>query len=103
MNPIQDDEQSAYQLLVSATDISEWKQTELHVRADAQNTRTISDSMQEAVFIHDLNSKISNVNTAVLELFQITCEEALRYSIADEYAIPDTPVHHSTNNQICDL
>ena len=93
LNPLQNDEQSVHQLVVSATNVSAWKQTELQLKADAQNTRTILDSMQEAVFIHDVDSKVVDVNTAVLELYQATREEALRLSIADECALPETPVH----------
>ncbi|MEM6451955.1 MAG: PAS domain S-box protein [Cyanobacteria bacterium P01_D01_bin.105] len=58
-----------------------------------QDARTIFDHLQEAIFIHDTDFKILDVNAQVLKLFRITREEALSYRIDKEYATEESPIH----------
>lgn len=82
-----------YQLVLSATEITGFKQTEADLQAAIKDTRTLFDNTQEAIFIHDLDGTILDVNERVLKLHQITREEALRFSLVKEFAAPDSPTH----------
>lgn len=79
------------QLMASEVPIDTLAETDL--KAAVQDARTIFDHIKEAIFIHDVNCKILDVNEQVLQLFRITKEQALRYSIAKEFAVEESPVH----------
>ncbi len=93
LSPIKGETGQPYQLVLSATDISEVKQTQAKLEATIQDSRTIIDNIQEFVTIHEPDGQIIDVNKAFLELHQVTREEALRSSITKEYALPGAPVH----------
>ncbi|MGB3790263.1 MAG: PAS domain-containing protein, partial [Phormidesmis sp.] len=93
LSPIKDNTGQVYQLVLSATDISEVKQTQAKLEATIQDSRTIIDNIQEFVTIHEPDGQIIDVNKAFLELHQVTREEALSSSITKEYALPGAPVH----------
>ena len=81
------------QVVLAATDISELRRAEHHMKDVAQDMRTLLDNIQDAVFVHDVTGKILDVNENVLTLHGITREEAMRYRIDQEYALPESPVH----------
>ncbi len=93
ITPIKNRATAVYQLLIKATEITETRQTEAQLKAAFQDARTIIDNAQEAIFIHDVDGKILDVNETVLKIHQISREEALRYSIDREYAVAESPVH----------
>lgn len=84
---------NAHQLVLTATNISESKQTEAELRTAVQDARVIFDHAQEAIFIHEADGKIIDVNEQVLRLHHMTREQALCYRIDQEYAAAQTPVH----------
>ncbi|MGD1866219.1 MAG: PAS domain S-box protein [Phormidesmis sp.] len=97
LSPILDRDRSPFkrnaQLVVTAKDISGFRQTEHDLKQEAQDIRTVWDNIQEASFVHDTTSKILDVNESALALHGVTREEAMRYSIDKEYAAPDSPIH----------
>ena len=66
------------QVVLAATDISELRRAEHHMKDVAQDMRTLLDNIQDAVFVHDVTGKILDVNENVLTLHGITREEAMR-------------------------
>ncbi|MFK8185160.1 MAG: PAS domain S-box protein [Phormidesmis sp.] len=79
------------QLIASEVPIETLPETDL--KTAVQDARTIFDHIQEAIFIHDVNCNIVDVNEQALRLFRITREQALRYSITEEFAVAESPVH----------
>jgi PAS domain S-box-containing protein len=50
--------------------------------------RTLFNSVSDAIFIHDADGRVRDVNDAMLAMFGVPREEALNYSIR-EYSAPD--------------
>ncbi|MEM9543411.1 MAG: PAS domain S-box protein [Cyanobacteria bacterium P01_E01_bin.42] len=67
----------------TCTDVTDRKQVENALRTSEQDLRTIFDGVYDAIFIHDLNGDILEVNERTLSLYGVTHEEAIRYKIAD--------------------
>ncbi|MBN1436244.1 MAG: PAS domain S-box protein [Sedimentisphaerales bacterium] len=89
---------SGQELILAATrDITHLKKAERQLRqakqeAEAMNTRlaesehqlrTIFDSVNEGIAIHDFNGKVLEVNEKSLDMFQITREQAMNMTIAE--------------------
>ncbi|MBE9061173.1 PAS domain-containing protein [cf. Phormidesmis sp. LEGE 11477] len=91
--PIKDTADCVYQLVLSATDISESKRLEADLKMAAKDADEIIDHVQESIVIHDPSGKILRVNKSFLELYKVTYADALRFRISHEYATPETPVH----------
>ncbi|MCB0745273.1 MAG: PAS domain-containing sensor histidine kinase, partial [Ignavibacteriae bacterium] len=64
-------------------DISLSKFAEAELRESGERQQTIFDNVYDAIFIHDINGKIVNVNNKVLDLYNISKESALAISIED--------------------
>lgn len=60
------------------------------------NLRIILDSVYDAVFIHDLDGTIIDVNKQMLYMFRVTSEEAAGFSFKDDYSTPDNPIDSLT-------
>lgn len=63
--------------------VSDRKQAELAVQQSEQDLRTIFNNVYDAIFIHDLDGTILDVNDRALELNQATRQQLLSASIAD--------------------
>jgi len=59
------------------------KAAEREVRQSKDRFRAFLDHSYDAVFIHDTQGKVLDVNATTLRLYHVTYEEALRYTIAD--------------------
>jgi len=57
-----------------------------------ERLRAIFNAIHDAVFLHDANGEILFVNDKMLEMFKVSTQEALRYSILNDYSAPDNPV-----------
>ncbi|MBE9115823.1 PAS domain S-box protein [Lusitaniella coriacea LEGE 07157] len=68
------------------------QQTEAAQRDSKQSLRTILDSVYDAIFIHDLNGTILDVNQKMLEMYGVSREEATGLSIQTDYSSPDNPL-----------
>ena len=69
-------------------DITDRKKKEEALRESEQALRTIFDNTHDAIFIHDLEGKILEVNQKALDLYRITREPALGSNVIDDFAIP---------------
>ena len=78
-------------LIGTMLNITERKQAENRIRESETNLRTIMDGVYDAVFIHDLDGTILDVNRKMLELYQVGREQALRSRIVEDFSAPDNP------------
>jgi PAS domain S-box-containing protein len=53
------------------------------LKASEADLRTLFDSTHDAIFIHDFEGRVVDVNESMLKLYRVTREEALRHTIAD--------------------
>lgn len=60
------------------------------------NLRIILDSVFDAVFIHELDGTIIEVNKQMLDMYRVTREEAASFSFKDDYSTPDNPIDSLT-------
>jgi diguanylate cyclase (GGDEF)-like protein/PAS domain S-box-containing protein len=74
-------------------DITERKRMEAALAESRENLRIIFDSSQSAIFIHDLDGRIIDVNRKMLEMYRVDYDRALALSIGADYSSPDNPVH----------
>jgi two-component system, cell cycle sensor histidine kinase and response regulator CckA len=62
-------------------------------RESEGNLRTIFDNSNDAIFIHDPEGKIIDVNRKMLEMYDIDYQQALSLSISD-FSFSDNPLGH---------
>ncbi|MEW5744297.1 MAG: PAS domain S-box protein [Nitrospirota bacterium] len=79
-------------VVVTFRDITERKQIEGELIESEANLRTILDSVYDAIFIHDMDGNIIDVNRKMLELYGVERDEATRLSIREDYSAPDNPL-----------
>lgn len=72
-------------------DISDRKRAEAAIQRSERDLRTIFNNVYDAIFIHDLNGTILDVNDRALELNRTTREQLLAASITD-LSPPDAPM-----------
>lgn len=77
---------------VSLQDITERKRGEDSLRESGENLRAIFNSACDAIFIHDLDGNIIDVNDKALEMYGVDRNQATRLSIRDDYSGPDNPL-----------
>ncbi|MFO0752878.1 MAG: EAL domain-containing protein [Thermodesulfovibrionales bacterium] len=77
---------------IYAYDISRFKKAQGALAEAEENLRTILNNVHDALFIHNLDGSITDVNRKALELYRVTREEALSLSIANDYSAPGSPV-----------
>ncbi len=75
-----------YKLRLALSD----RREETEEQRSKKTIRTLIDKTYDAVIIHNEEGKIFEVNSKMLEMFQMTRDEALRYSI-DELSGPGSP------------
>ena len=54
--------------------------------------RVVIDSVYDAIFIHELDGNIIDVNDKMLEMYAVDRVEALTFSIRDDYSAPENPM-----------
>jgi PAS domain S-box-containing protein len=74
-------------------DITERKRAEEALQTSEQSLRVIFDTVYDAIFIHDVQGNIIDVNDKMLKMYGLSSkEEALRLSIAEDYSGPHNPL-----------
>ena len=92
LRPIWDEAGVVTMLLLEGEDVSKRKREESDRRRAEQalqiserNLRTIFNNTHDAVFLHQADGKILDVNDRMLEMFQVSREEALQFSLQEDY------------------
>jgi len=72
-------------------DITERKQAEERLKESENRYRLILNSVNDAVFTHDEEGNIIDVNNKMLEMYRVAPEQAKSFSIRTDYSAPDNP------------
>lgn len=75
-------------------DITRRKMAEDSLHESEERFRTVIDHSYDAIFMHEPDGRIIDVNKTMLKMFQVTYEEALNYTIAD-YSGPQSDIPES--------
>lgn len=76
-------------ILATTRDISERKRVERELVATKNYLNTVFNNIHDAIFIHDLNGTVVDVNNKMLEMYGGTKEEAIGLTIIPDYAMDD--------------
>ena len=76
-------------ILANVHDITESKRVERELQGTRDYLRTVFNNVYDAIFIHDLDGKVVDVNDKMLELYRVSREEAIQLSIIPDYSTPD--------------
>ncbi|MGD0230617.1 MAG: PAS domain S-box protein [Syntrophorhabdales bacterium] len=76
-------------ILANVRDITERKQVERELQATRDYLRTVFNNVYDAIFIHDLNGKVIDVNHKMLDLYKVSRKEATELSIIPDYSTPN--------------
>ena len=79
-------------ILATTRDITERKRVERELVATKNYLNTVFNNIHDAIFLHDVNGRVVDVNDKLLELYRFTREEAIGLSIIPDYAIQDGTV-----------
>ncbi len=81
--PLKGADGTVEQVITSARDISDRKAAEVELRRSREMLQIFLDNTYDAVFVHDLDGRILDVNATMLAMYHLTREEALACTIAD--------------------
>lgn len=76
----------------TVVDITDRKRSEEALKISRNNLQAIFDSVQDGIFIHDIEGKIIDVNAKMLAMYQVNHAQALSFSIVKDYSSPDNPL-----------
>ncbi len=76
-------------ILATTRDITERKRVERELVATKNYLNTVFNNIHDAIFLHDVNGHVIDVNDKLLDLYRFTREEAIGLSIIPDYAIED--------------
>ena len=74
------------------SDITDRKRVTNELIKSEQALRTIFNNTHDAIFIHDLDGRILDVNQKTLEMYQVTSEQVIGMYIAGDFSSPDNPM-----------
>lgn len=74
-----------------AVNISDRKAAEAALRVSETNLRTIFNNVESAIFIHDLNGTVLDVNDRMLSMYEVQRSQALIFSIVNDYSASANP------------
>ncbi|MDD3847158.1 MAG: PAS domain S-box protein [Syntrophorhabdaceae bacterium] len=74
-------------------DITDRKLAEEALKTSEGNLRTILDSVNDAIFIHNIDGKIIDVNSKVLEMYGVCREDAITMTIEKDFSARDNPIN----------
>ncbi|MEG4497398.1 PAS domain S-box protein [Microcoleus sp. F10-C6] len=75
-------------------EIADRKEAEAALQVSEQNLRTIFNNVYDAIFIHDLEGNILDVNNRMLEMYGVSPEQATKLSIKNDYSSCDNPIQN---------
>ncbi|MCX5813325.1 MAG: PAS domain S-box protein [Proteobacteria bacterium] len=76
-------------VLAVIREITERKRVEKELLATKDYLKTVFNNIHDAVFIHDINGKVIDVNKTMLDRYRCTREEAIGRLITVDYTVPD--------------
>lgn len=74
-------------------EVGKHQKTEQFLVASQQRLQLIFDSSPAAIFIHDMDGNILDLNRTMFDLFKVTKEEGMKLSIRDDYSARSNPLN----------
>ena len=82
-------------IVATTKDIADRKRVERELTTTKNYLNTVFNNIRDAVFVHDVNGKVIDVNDKMLDMYQFSREEAIGLSIIPDYTTsegrPDLP------------
>ena len=78
-------------------DITERRKAEEELKYSKEALSTILNSVYDAIFIHELDGTVIDVNEKMLELYEISREQAAQFTIQDDYSSSSNPIDKLPN------
>lgn len=78
--------------VLALTDITARKLAEETLRRSQEALSTVFNGVYDAIFLHEFDGTIIDVNDKMLELYQVSREQATELSIVDDYSSRDNPL-----------
>ncbi len=76
-------------IVATTNDITDRKRIERELTATKDYLNTVFNNIHDAVFVHDVEGKVTDVNDTMLDMYQFTREEAISLSIIPDYTTPE--------------
>jgi PAS domain S-box-containing protein len=92
-SPVFDDNGAFAGSFAMISNITARKRAEQELRASELAMRVIFNNAHDAIFIHEINGDIIDVNDKMLEMYGVDRQTALTLSIVDHYSGPDNLLH----------
>ena len=73
-------------------EIGDRQLAEAALQVSEQNLRTIFNNVYDAIFIHDVEGNILDVNNRILEMYGVSQEQATNLSLKNDYSSSDNPI-----------
>jgi PAS domain S-box-containing protein len=73
----------------AAYDFAECKYVEKELRATKDYLRTVFNNVHDAIFVHDLNGRVVDVNDKLLDIYRVSREDATKLNIVPDYSAPE--------------
>lgn len=83
LKPLTDENGTVIGLLPEGRDITRLKNTENDLLRSQEKFKAFFNHSPDAIFIHDSNGKILDVNAKMCQMFRVTYDEALTYTFGD--------------------
>jgi PAS domain S-box-containing protein len=79
-------------LIAMVNDITERKKAEQNLKASEERYSILFNNIHDAVFIHDLEGRVLDVNQTMLDMYGVSREESRKMSILDDFSGPGNPL-----------
>lgn len=80
-------------MMVTIRDFTKRKKIEEQLKESEESLRVVLNSVNDAIFIHDLDGSIVNFNQKMLEMYGVNKDEATFFSIMEDYSSSENPIH----------
>lgn len=79
-------------------DITARKKLEKELKAAKDYLNTVFNHVYDAIFVHNLDGKVIDVNDKMLEMYRVSREEAIGLNILRDYSATDESMEESLSN-----
>jgi PAS domain S-box-containing protein len=76
-------------IVATARDITDRKRVERELTTTKDYLHTVFNSIHDALFVHDVHGRVTDVNETMLSMYQLSRDEALGLSIVPDYTMPE--------------
>jgi PAS domain S-box-containing protein len=76
-------------ILATVRNITDRKQAERELTATRDYLNTVFNNIHDALFVHDVEGRVLDVNNRMCEMYQCSRDEAVGLSVIPDYALPE--------------